>query len=102
MLEDAKEAHVAFEVGIINCVVPRGEYLEGAMAMAIVMAQSLAEPAPLAVQAIKRSTAKTLPKAPTGRAYPEVGTVTFLVSSGSVAEGIRAFRENRAQKWRGR
>ena len=98
MLGDPLPAQRAYEVGLINRVVPKGQ----AQASALEMAQRLADSAPLVLQTIKRATLETLPKSPAEIAYPQMGYLTEIVQSEDYQEGVAAFREKRKAQFRGR
>ena len=77
MLGEPLPAQRAYEVGLVNRVVPKG----GAHATALEMAQRLADAAPLVLQTIKRATLETLPKSPAEIAYPQMGYLTEIATS---------------------
>ena len=98
MLGDALPAQRAYEVGLVNRVVPKGQ----ARAAALEMAQRLADSAPLVLQTIKRATLETLPKSPAEVAYPQMGYLTEIAESDDYKEGVAAFREKRKANFSGR
>jgi enoyl-CoA hydratase len=92
-------AERAQSIGLVNEVVPKGQQVEAALAMA----RELAAMAPLVLQTIKRFvTESVLPQGPSermGRAQRELGIVR---DSADTHEGMTAFREKRAPKYTGR
>jgi enoyl-CoA hydratase/carnithine racemase len=97
MLGEPMEARRAYEVGMINRVVPKGEHQQAALEMA----HRLAGLAPLVLQTIKRDTLATLPKSPAESAYPAMGRLQALSQSEDAKEGPRAFREKRTPDFKG-
>jgi len=93
------DAKRAYEVGFANEVVPVGQQVEAALAMA----RELATFAPLVLRTLKRFVVDdVMPQGPSekmGRAMRDLGTVR---DSQDGQEGARAFKEKRAPKWVGR
>ena len=98
MLGEPLPAQRAYEVGLVNRVVPKG----GAHATALEMAQRLADAAPLVLQTIKRATLETLPKSPAEIAYPQMGYLTEIATSEDYKEGVAAFKEKRKANFTGK
>lgn len=91
-------AQRAYEVGLINKVVPPGQHLEAALDYAV----KLAANAPLVLSQLKRFIGETLPKGPSERAgiaRCQVDDVTF---SQDIIEGLTAFKAKRAPIFQGK
>jgi len=93
------DAKRAYDVGFANEVVPVGQQVEAALAMA----RELATFAPLVLRTLKRFVVDdVMPQGPSekmGRAMRDLGMVR---DSQDGQEGARAFKEKRAPKWVGR
>ena len=93
------DAKRAYDVGFANEVVPVGQQVEAALAMA----RELATFAPLVLRTLKRFVVDdVMPQGPSekmGRAMRDLGMVR---DSQDGQEGARAFKEKRAPKWAGR
>jgi enoyl-CoA hydratase len=93
------DAKRAYDVGFANEVVPVGQQVEAALAMA----RELATFAPLVLLTLKRFVVDdVMPQGPSekmGRAMRDLGKVR---DSQDGQEGARAFKEKRAPKWVGR
>lgn len=98
MLGEPMDARRAYEVGMINRVVPKGEHLQAALEMA----HRLAGLAPLVLQTIKRDTLAILPRSPAEMAYPAIGRLQALSQSDDAKEGPLAFREKRSPDFKGK
>lgn len=98
MLGEPMLAPRAYEVGMVNRVVPRAELDAATLAMA----GTLAGMAPKVLSSIKRWTAQTLPRAPAESFYAEVAVINDMAASEDFREGATAFRERRAPRFTGR
>jgi len=91
-------ARRAYEVGLVNSVVPNGKHVEAALDMA----RELADMAPLVLKLLKRFvTQSVLPWGPTehyGRTRREQ---EFIAQSRDLQEGFQAFREKRKPRFIG-
>jgi len=81
----------AGELGLVNRVTPTGD----AAAVALQLAEKLAENAPLALAAVKKIVRATDPAA------AQREEIKSLMQSQDVREGMTAFAERRAPKWTG-
>lgn len=88
----------AYEVGMVNRVVPLGEQ----MAAALEYAEILARSAPLVVQTIKGFVDETLNKGPAEKAAMARDALLTVSQSEDGAEGRLAFREKRQPEFKGR
>ena len=89
----------AFDLGLVNEVVPQG----GAVAAARRWAEAILDCAPLAVQASKQVAMRGLDAADLGAAVAaEYPAAVHMTASEDAAAGPRAFAEKRPQQWLGR
>jgi enoyl-CoA hydratase/carnithine racemase len=98
MTGDKMGAERAYEIGMINEVVPDGTALERAMAIA----NQIAENAPLVIQSMKSVAMKTLPMGPAETYYRDLRMLDAIKRSEDFAEGVAALREGRKAKFKGR
>lgn len=92
-------ARRAYEVGLVNEVVPVGQQVEAAMAMAA----ELATMAPLVLHALKRFVAESiLPTGPTEQFGRMRRQMEVISESEDLKEGFTSFRERRAPHFQGR
>ncbi len=98
LLGDRMSAQRAYEVGIVNKVVPAGQEVEAAMEWA----RRLAQGAPLVIAALKKLSAEVLPKSPPQHAAEARRVLAKVHTSADRFEGERAFREKRTPKYVGR
>lgn len=99
MLGDVVEARRAYEVGLVNRLVPEGEHLNAALAMA----HQLAGYAPLVMSTLKRFITETvLPKGPSEKMLAAQRDIRTIMESEDMKEGLVAFQEKRAPAYIGR
>lgn len=98
MTGDPMPAQRAYEIGLINRVVPQGQ----AMAAAMELAAKIAANAPLVVQAMKSIARNTLPLSPTERYYPQRQMLDGIGHSEDIREGVASFLEKRPPRFTGR
>jgi enoyl-CoA hydratase/carnithine racemase len=97
LLGDGISAQRAYEVGLVNKVVPAGEQVEAALDYA----RRLAANAPLVLSLLKRFVADTLPRGPSERAALARAQVDAVTNSADLAEGLAAFRAKRPPAFTG-
>jgi len=97
MTGDVMTAQRAYEIGLVNRVVPKGQALKTALEIAAKIAAN----APLVVQAMKSIARSTLPKSSTELYYPQRAMLDGIANSADIKEGIASFREKRPARFTG-
>ena len=92
-------AQRAYEVGLVNRVVPDGQHIAEALAWA----DELAESAPLVLRTLKRFvTEQVLPRSPSELMALATRDLQAVQTSADIAEGRAAYREKRKPRFEGR
>jgi|TARA_B100001079_G_C16391467_1_gene507042 enoyl-CoA hydratase/carnithine racemase len=92
------DAQRAYEVGMVNRVVPAGTQLEAALEYAEIFERS----APLVVQTIKSFVNQTIPRGPSELSALARDELLGVSQSEDGAEGRRAFKEKRPPSFQGK
>ena len=95
---DEFDAAEALRIGLVQEVVPPGEQLDRAIALA----QTIAAQAPLGVYATLASSRAAIPAAEHAAAARLMPDLAPIMKSADVAEGLRAFLERRPGTFEGR
>jgi enoyl-CoA hydratase len=98
LLGEPIDAARAYQVGLVNRVVPAGKQVEAARDMARVLAAN----APLVVGMLKDMALETLPRGATEAMYHNQRAINRVLQSADAKEGPLAFLEKRAPQFRGR
>jgi enoyl-CoA hydratase len=99
MLGQPVDAQRAYEIGLVNRVVPKGRQVEEAVAMA----EQMGDYAPLVLKTIKRFvTQHILPKGPSEQTGNTIRNLEIVNLSEDCKEGVAAFKEKRTPKFVGR
>jgi enoyl-CoA hydratase len=91
-------AQRAYEVGMVNKVVPADQLMDAAMEYAV----KLKDHAPMVVSALKRFVGEVIAKGPSERAGIARRDTEAILDSGDKLEGIASFKEKRPPKFTGR
>jgi enoyl-CoA hydratase len=95
---DAVPAALAYEMGIVNRVVPHDKLME----TAVEFAETISKNGPLAVRAVKECVHKNL-RLPLKEAFElELDYSAKVFMTDDAQEGLAAFREKRKPQWKGR
>ena len=95
---DEFDAHEAFRIGLVQEVVPLGQQLKRAIAIA----DTIAAQAPLAVRATLVSARKAIAEGPAAAASDLVPQFDDLLKSEDAREGLKSFVERRTARFTGR
>jgi len=95
---DPMTAQRAYEIGLVNRLVPKGQ----GKVVALEIATKIAANAPLVVQAMKNIARSVLPKSSTEQYYPQRVMLDGIVHSDDIKEGVASFKEKRPPRFTGR
>jgi enoyl-CoA hydratase len=98
LIGDAMDVARAHQIGLVNRIVPAGEQV----AVAKAMARTIAGNAPLVVGLLKDMALKTVPRGPVEEMYLTQRAVDRVRQSEDAKEGPLSFREKRKPNFRGR
>jgi enoyl-CoA hydratase len=98
LIGDAMEVARAYQIGLVNRVVPAGEQV----AVAQDIARGIAANAPLVVGMLKDMALRTIPRGPVEEMYLTQQAVDRVRQSEDAKEGPLSFREKRKPNFRGR
>jgi enoyl-CoA hydratase len=91
LVGEALSVRRAYEIGLVNKIVPVGQQRQAALEYA----HKIAANAPLVVQLLKRFADQTVPKGPSERAGLARREIDAVTASADAAEGLTAFRGKR-------
>jgi enoyl-CoA hydratase/carnithine racemase len=97
LIGDAMDVARAYQIGLVNRVVPVGEQVAVAKSMASVIAAN----APLVVGLLKDVALKTIPRSPVEQMYLTQRDIERVRQSEDAKEGPLSFREKRKPNFRG-
>ena len=97
MTGDPMTAQRAYEIGLVNRVVPKGQ----SMKVALEVAARIAANAPLVIQAMKSIARSTLPRSSTEQYYPQREMLDGIARSADLQEGVASFKEKRTPRFTG-
>jgi enoyl-CoA hydratase len=98
LIGDAMEVARAHQIGLVNRIVPAGEQV----AVAKAMARTIADNAPLVVGLLKDMALRTIPRSPVEEMYLTQIAADRVRQSEDAKEGPASFREKRKPNFRGR
>jgi enoyl-CoA hydratase len=99
LLGKQMDAQRAYEIGLVNRVVPKGRQVEEAIAMA----EQMGDYAPLVLKTIKRFVTQfILPKGPSEHTGNTIRNLEVVNLSEDCKEGVAAFKEKRTPRFVGR
>lgn len=98
MTGDPMTAQRAYEIGLVNRLVPKGQ----SMQVALEVAAKIAANAPLVVQAMKAIARSTLQRSSTELYYPQREVLERIAQSADMQEGVASFKEKRPARFTGR
>lgn len=98
LIGDSMDVTRAYQVGFVNRIVPAGQQLSVAKAIA----RTIADNAPLVVGTLKDMALRTIPRSPVEEMYLTQQAVERVRLSDDAKEGPLSFREKRKPNFRGR